>query len=177
MPTASLPNYRAGGREGRPRPTDEWRTPPDLFKRLDREFGFVLDAACTTANKLTEHGLCADLGRDGLLESWHSWGGPVWCNPPFSHLTAWVHKASVEGRAVPVVLIVPADTSTKWWLRHVAGVAAEVRFMTGRPRFLRPDGSQNITARGGGGATTPCAVLVYRPGTTETAYSYMLARG
>lgn len=45
-------NYRAGGTEGRPTRKDDWRTPPELYERIDREFHFTLDAACETHNQL-----------------------------------------------------------------------------------------------------------------------------
>ena len=54
---------------------DEFRTPDALYAALDREFGFQLDAACTSANMKAPRGLCVDTGRSGLLEPWRP--GPV----------------------------------------------------------------------------------------------------
>lgn len=176
MPSsARVLSFRRGGREGRPRPTDSWRTPPWFFAVLDREFGFQLDAACERANCLAPAGLYRDEGRDGLLEPWEP--GPVWCNPPYSQTARWISKGALEGTRQIVVMPVPADTSTRWWADSVARFASEIRFVVGRLRFLRPDGTENVTARSGGGQTTPSAVVVYRPGHLgPPAYSYIPGR-
>ncbi len=171
----NLANYRAGGVEGRPRGKDGWRTPLGLYARLDAEFRFVLDAACESSNQLCRLGHAADRGDDSLLLPWAGNGGPVFCNPPFSNIRPWVAKAAVEGRAETVVMVLPADPGVRWWFDYVAPFAAEIRFLTGRPKFRRPDGSPNVTKRGGGGATTPCAVVVFRPHEGPPAYSYIPA--
>lgn len=117
-------------------------------------------------------GLYRDHGRDGLSEAWVP--GPVWCNPPYSHYDLWLHRAAAEGVAVVVVALVPADTSTRVWRCVVAARAAEVRFVTGRLRFLRPDGFEHVTTRGGGGMVGPSAVVVFRPGHYGApTYSYI----
>lgn len=167
-------NYRAGGDEGRPKPTDEWRTPLDLYRVLDDEFGFELDAACSTENLLAPRGLCRDRAANGLVEAWMR---RTWCNPPYSNVRPWLIKARVEAdRGNTSVLLIPADPSTRWWRDLVARYASEVRFLVGRPKFRRPDGSRHDCARGGGGTTTPIAVVVFAPGRTETRYAYMNAR-
>lgn len=157
-------HYRNGGREGRPRPVDDWRTPPDFYAALNAEFRFTLDAACESSSCLAPAGCRADLGEDGLLADWRALGGggAVWCNPPYSAVRPWLERALVSG--VVVVLLVPADVSTRWWVDLVAAHAAEVRFVAGRLRFLRADGVRHDTARGGGGLTVPSAVVVYPAG-------------
>jgi phage N-6-adenine-methyltransferase len=162
-------NYRAGGtEEGRPHPKDDWRTPPALFRHLDAEFGFTLDAACSAENRLCPVGLTPP---DGLLAPWPT-SGAVWLNPPYSAVEPWLERARRHPR--PVVCLVPADTSTRWWERHVARAAAEVRFVAGRIRFLTPDGAGHYTKRGGGGLTTPSAVVIYRPGIRSADPRYSL---
>lgn len=152
--------------------TDLWRTPPSLYQRLDAEFGFRLDAACDTGSILAPEGLCADLGRSGLLEPWDIYGGAVWCNPPYSRIRPWMEQALRAGRNVPVVLLVPADTSTRWWYECVARDAAEVRFLVGRVRFVSADGSKARHT-----LSTPSAIVVYRPSGGPPRYSYMEASG
>lgn len=173
---SASPNYRSGGREGRPAPKDDWRTPPDLYARLDSEFRFALDAACEAHNQLAPNGLRADEGMDGLLLPWHTYGGAVWCNPPYSNVRPWLERALVASRLVPVVLAITADTSTRWWLECVAHEASEIRFLTGRVKFLLPDGARHETKCGGGGLTTPSAIVVYRPSGGPPRYSYIPAK-
>lgn len=173
---ARVLSYKQGGREGRPERKDDWRTPPDFYARLDREFGFYLDAACETHNQLAPRGICADRGEDALLTPWQAGGGPVWCNPPYSRIRPWLEQALRAACTVPVVMLIPADTSTRWWLECVAHAAAEVRFLVGRVRFRHPDGSLHTTKKQGGGLTTPSAIVVYRPSGGPPRYSYMEAR-
>lgn len=176
-------NFRAGGVEGRPRPKDRWRTPPDLYARLDAEFGFALDAACDSDNKVAQWGICRDLGDDALRREWHRYlgvkpgkGGAVWCNPPYSNMRPWLERGRAEGRHVTVVMLVPADTSTRWWRDLVAADASEVRFLTGRPKFHLPEGGEHKTKRSGGGLTVPAALVIYRPAGGPPHYGYMDAR-
>jgi len=169
-------NYRSGGREGRPARKDDWRTPPELYARLDAEFHFVLDAACESHNQLSPAGIRADQGEDGLLVSWAAIGSPVWCNPPYSNGRPWLEQAlRARNTGSTVVLLITADTSTRWWLECVAHEASEVRFLTGRVKFLLPDGTRHDTKRCGGGLTTPSAVVVYRPSGGPPVYSYIPA--
>lgn len=160
------------GRFGPGRFGDEWRTPRELFEALNEEFGFKLDAACTTGNCLAPRGLYSDRGIDARMAPWFP--GPVWCNPPYSRLDAWMARAAAAGERTPVVMLVPADTSVRWWVDHVAKFASEVRFVVGRLRFRAPDGSTVLTKGGGGGKTTPSAVVVFAPGPRSgPRYSYI----
>ena len=169
--------YRAGSKEGRPAGKDDWRTPQALFDRLDDEFHFALDSACTEDNCKAPRGLYVDKGDDGLLMSWvdAGEGGAVWCNPPYSRVEPWLLRGKLYGQLVPVVMLVTADTSTRWWLRNVAHCASQVRFVTGRIKFRRPDGSEHNTKGGGGGLTTPSAIVVYHPKGGPPSYSYVPA--
>ena len=169
-------NYRAGGTEGRPKGRDEWRTPPELYAALNQEFRFALDAACTSQNCLAPLGLYRDYGKDAFEDPWS--GGPVWCNPPYSGqggVRPWIERAT-ECETVAVLLL-SADTSTRWWHEVVAQRASEVRFVVGRLRFLMPNGDQHYTKRKGGGLTTPSAIVVFRPEGGPPSYSYIRRNG
>lgn len=175
---SASPNYRHGGREGRPARKDDWRTPPELYARLNAEFNFALDAACETHNQLAPIGIRADKGEDGLLISWHAiaCGKTVFCNPPYSNVRPWLEQAiRCRNAGSPAVLLVTADTSTRWCLEAVAHEATEVRFLTGRVKFLLPDGTRHDTQRCGGGLTTPSAIVVYRPAGGPPTYTYIPA--
>ena len=60
---------------------DNWCTPQDLFNELDREFGFVLDAAADDKNHKCAKYYTKE--QDALSRSWLAGGGcvlqsPVW---------------------------------------------------------------------------------------------------
>lgn len=122
--------------------TDEdFRTPAWLYRALDREFSFALDAACTLDNCLASHGLSLEDGHDALRIDWDAWlvgcgrdRGVVWCNPPFSAIPDWVAKVREEARRLIVVTLLPADTSTRWW-SQVHHHATQVRLLEGRLTF------------------------------------------
>ena len=48
--------------------SDEWQTPEDLFQKLDREFGFDLDACANESNHMCEK--YYSLAEDGLAQNW-----------------------------------------------------------------------------------------------------------
>lgn len=113
---------------------DEWWTPDDLFAELWNEFGpFDLDAAASEQNAKCP--LFFTIVDDGLSQPWK---GRVWCNPPYRNLIRWVEKAwyevSREGGADLVVLLLPAQTSTRWFhdyaLKH-----GELYWVRGKRRF------------------------------------------
>lgn len=147
-------------------PSDEWRTPPVLFQKLDEEFDFDLDAAATAENALCEHYLTQ--AEDALSEHWWEVGWPghrVWLNPPYGRaLKFWVNAASHQAfvHKKLVVLLLPAHTSEKWFHKHIynddslLGAAVswqpydgvQVRFLRGRLKFSLP-GVKSTGARFG----------------------------
>lgn len=140
---------------------DTWRTPGWLFGRLHEEFRFDLDAAADEDNALCAN--CWTEDDNGLRQPWH---GNTWCNPPYSHLGAWLRKAAQEtreGRCTTAVLLVPARTDTVAWHQWVMRHAAEVRLLRGRVAFDPPPEYTGHSP----GSTFPSAVVVFsrwRPG-------------
>lgn len=145
----SLVSFRAQnhrqqvGRRGALDKVDDRRTPRELWDPLHDEFGFTLDVAASTANALTED--YYDREKDGLEQPWH---GRVWCNPPYSDLGAWAHKALTEiareDGPWSIVMLLPANrTEQAWWQDYVEPARrkglCEVRFLRGRLRFDTPD--------------------------------------
>ena len=117
----------------------EWRTPPEVFEPLHREFDFTLDP-CTTADnplRLPRYFTEADEGGGGLFESWRD--ERVFMNPPYGReVAAWTRKAwreSIYAGAL-VVGLVPASTDLEWWHRDVLEPRTEIRYIRGRVRFL-----------------------------------------
>ncbi|MCR4340531.1 MAG: phage N-6-adenine-methyltransferase [Gemmatimonadaceae bacterium] len=130
-----------------------WATPPDLFERLDAEFGFTLDPCASEWNAK-----CARYfteAENGLEQSWA--GERVFMNPPYGReLYAWTKKAHEEAmRDVLVVGLVPAATDLAWWHDHVVCARAEVRYIRGRVRFQTSDGRW-------ANAFTPSVIVVWR---------------
>ena len=124
--------------------SDEQETPQELFDKLNEEFGpFDLDACATSLNAKTRRFLTSDTNAM-LLEEWQ--GSRIWINPPYSKrsaktnsygIQAWVAKAMQQAYTYNklVVMLLPADTSTKWFHDLVVPHATEYRFLRGRAKF------------------------------------------
>lgn len=130
--------------------TDDWATPPDVFAKLDAEFGFTLDACASPGNAKCDRFFTIE--DDGLSRPWE---GVVWMNPPYGRtIRAWMDKAIASARAgATVVCLVPARTDTAWW--HDVAAKGEVRFLRGRLKF---GGAKHS-------APFPSAVVVLSPDT------------
>lgn len=138
------------------RKSDEWETPQSLFDKLNQEFHFTFDAAATKENSKCGSSY-ADILGDALTITWHyhSQGGAIWLNPPYSKIGRFIQKAyfeSVVGNAT-IVCLIPARTDTKWWHEYVMR-AGEVRLIKGRLKF---NGSKNS-------APFPSAIVIFYPG-------------
>lgn len=141
---------------------DDWRTPPELFEPLRREFGFDLDAAANATNWLA-HG-AAYLGPgSAICEDALAWDEKslafraIWCNPPYGALLPWVEAFGRWREAGHlVVALLPANTDTAWFAR-VFATAHEIRLLSKRVSFIRADGMR-------GSNTGGSIVAVWRPG-------------
>lgn len=141
----------------------EWRTPKMIFDTLDREFGFEVDAAASPENALCDHYWTVD--DDALSIDWSkaitsaTGGGPtVFVNPPYGRgVSDWVAKAvEQQAKGCTVVMVLMACTDTRWWYK-LWHCAHEVRFVTGRVKFLDQDGQEQNAAPKG------TAIVVFRP--------------
>lgn len=149
---------------------DQARTPPEIFRKLDAEFHFLLDASCTTKNCLTTRGIFHDTGHDALEIKWHGELDyneflkkyePVFINPPYStgNILKFAHKAWLESaKGATVVLLIPSDPSTQYF-EFCFENASEIRFMIPRVKFNNPDGTPMK-----GTPTTGSMIVVFRPG-------------
>jgi phage N-6-adenine-methyltransferase len=129
-----------------------WETPPWLFRHLDAEFSFTLDAAASIDNAKCERFFTVE--DDALVQDWS--GEVVFLNPPYGRVIGqWIAKAYDEAQAgATVVCLLPARTDTGWWHDYCA--KGEVRFIRGRLKFGNQKGS----------APFPSAVVVFRPPVT-----------
>jgi phage N-6-adenine-methyltransferase len=124
--------------------TDERETPQDFWEKQNQKWNFKLDAAALSSNAKCENYLGPDhpIGayRDGLEASWEC-GGTVWCNPPYSRgeIVKWLAKAQREAdvNGITTVMLLPVDTSTKWFHVYVLPLVAkgDVEFVYGRLSF------------------------------------------
>lgn len=144
---------------------DSWQTPKDLFNTLNDEFGFTLDVCASRMNTLCGHYLTAD---DNALE--HSWStvGAAWVNPPYSLTKEFVKQAPEHAKQcnLTIVMLVNANTDTKW-LADAAKTANEIRLISGRIEFVKPDGKKaNGNTKGQcliiwrGKCSTPCQITM-----------------
>ncbi|MGY3961167.1 phage N-6-adenine-methyltransferase [Aeromonas popoffii] len=128
---------------------DLTQTPMFLFRALDREFNFALDAAALPETALCSHYLTP--GIDALRVDWGDFINPLlrapwaWLNPPYSAIGPWVDKAIEQQRkGIGTVMLVPQDTSTEWYpgdmaseVRHIKGYHDERgKWRNGRINFI-----------------------------------------
>lgn len=143
---------------------DRYRTPPELLRAIEREFGltFTLDAAAVEDNAI-----CADFltgphwpGGECYCGLCSPWEGTVWCNPPYSAVGPWVEKATRESRRDPgatIAMLLLADTSTTWFAQ-AARLAETYLLSPGRVSFIDPQTGQ--PARGN---RIGSALFIWRP--------------
>lgn len=141
---------------------DNWRTPDDVFQTLNREFGFVLDAAASKENHLAPkyHSLpCIDDPYSCLCGLHAAWTGPVFVNPPYGEgLGAWMTKCYTEAvQGLTVVALVPCSVEAQWY-KDAMETCDEERRMVRRIQFIDPD-----TGKVGGSNTRGSTVFVWRP--------------
>ncbi|WP_140919059.1 phage N-6-adenine-methyltransferase [Limnobaculum xujianqingii] len=137
---------------------DLWQTPDNIFHALDAEFGFYLDAEAKRDSALCAHYLSEK--DDALSCDWTSYGA-IFCNPPYSNITPWINKAAEQCKKQrqPIVMLLPADTSTGWF-RLALESADEVRIIIGgRLSFIN-----NGTGKPGkNGNSKGSLLIIWRP--------------
>ena len=128
---------------------DMTQTPLYLFRALDLEFNFAIDAAALPETALCEKYLTPDI--DALSVDWGDFISPsvrspwAWLNPPYSDIGPRVEKAiEQQRRGIGTVMLVPQDTSTEWYpgmsaseVRHITGYHdASGKWRNGRVSFI-----------------------------------------
>lgn len=137
---------------------DRWRTPIEVFKTLDAEFNFKLDAAADESNALCKKFLTEQ--QDALTCDWNS-EGAIFCNPPYSKIMPWVKKAAEQHRKQnqTIVMLLPSDTSTAWFQEAIK-TSHEARFITeGRLSFI----SAETGKEGKTGNSKGSVLFIWRP--------------
>jgi site-specific DNA-methyltransferase (adenine-specific) len=88
--------------------SDDWETPPWLFRALDSEFSFTLDPCATIATAKCRR--FYTLENDGLTRPWD---GRQFVNPPYSGIHPWVWRA-IHTTTLSVLLL-PVRSDNDWW--------------------------------------------------------------
>lgn len=130
----------------------DWATPFAFFEKLDQEFNFSIDVCASSWNaKLDRYWSEED---DSLSLSWV--GEVCFMNPPYGRdIKFWIKKAYEESlKGSTVVALIPSRTDTSYWHDFIQD-KAEVRFIRGRIKFERPEGSSDP-------APFPSAVVIWR---------------
>ena len=122
--------------------SDNWKTPKDVYDKLNEEFQFDFDPCPYNEN----HNITS---INGLMTDW---GNSNFVNPPYSKIADWCKKAYMEyKKGKIVVMLIPSRTDTKYWHEYIMK-ATEIRFIKGRLKF---GDSKNS-------APFPSAVVVFR---------------
>lgn len=144
--------------------SNEWRTPPEIFNKLDKEFNFTLDPASTDENALCSYHFT--LEQNGLEQDWSK--QRVFCNPPYGGETRkWVEKcySEVQNKCELAVLLIPCRPDVSYFHDFILGKAAEVRFVRSRIKYLNENGEIKQSS------PFPSVIVVFKKGKHSTQYS------
>ena len=118
---------------------DNWKTPNDVYEKLNQEFNFDFDPC--PLHSLLDNGLDIE------------WGNRNFVNPPYSQISKWCEKAYQEAsKGKTVVMLIPSRTDTRYWHDYVMK-AQEIRFIKGRLKFGNSKNS----------APFPSCIVVFNP--------------
>jgi phage N-6-adenine-methyltransferase len=152
-------------------PRQEWRTPKEFLEAVQREFGaLTIDVAASAENAVCKQFL--DRAENGLMSPWFERGvylrEVAWCNPGFSSMPVWIHKACVEVEgslptrtALVLGLCAP---STAWW-RHAISHGADILLLSPRIQFDPAPGVKRSSN------PRECALFVFRDPFTAKVYA------
>lgn len=95
---------------------NDWNTPPKLYKDLDKQFKFTIDAAANHKNHLHHNYWTEEL--DALSQEWA--GHRIFCNPPYGrgqkNCPGFINKLIDNLNSIPVaVFLIAARTSNSEW--------------------------------------------------------------
>lgn len=135
------------------RSKQDYGTPKDFLATLKRFLStqdFVVDLAADISNTVASVFITKE--EDSLKQDWEAYSsGWAYLNPPFSHISPWVRKASEITKA-RIAMLVPASVGSNWW-RDWVDKKAYVLFLNGRLTFVGETASY----------PKDCAILLYTP--------------
>ena len=150
-----------------PESKDLWQTPLSLFDNLNDEFSFELDVCADHDNALCDNFYTS--GQSALICEWEAFSNSsAFMNPPYSLTQSFLDRAADQAKEynITVVALVNANTDTKWFA-DAAKSANEIRLISGRIAFVKPDGGKaNGNTKGQcliiwrGNCKTPCQITM-----------------
>lgn len=136
-----------------PEDRDYWATPNDIYNGaikyfvskglLDPVSIYVGDVCASKHN--TKHDRFFSEDDNALVQDWKKFQfsqracGVLWCNPPYSRgkKEDFILKATTEGnRGVNTIMLLPSDTSAKWFSDCVKNAKAVAFICNGRISFI-----------------------------------------
>lgn len=115
--------------------TDEWYTPPYIFRALDCKFDMDVASPGYSTTPWIPAGVFVT--AESLERAWE---GFIWMNPPFggrNGLVPWLRKFFEHRNGVALV---PDRTSAPWWQAFVPR-SELVLFVTPKIKFIGQDGN------------------------------------
>ena len=143
--------------------SDNWRTPSELFNKLNNIFNFDMDCCASEQNHLCEI-WSDDIINDFSLmtafeEEAEDLPSSMFCNSPYSKkanqakiVKFLLHNSNLYG--IGLICLIPARVETKLWQEVIFKQADFVYYLKGRVHFLREDGSKASAA------TFPSALVI-----------------
>lgn len=118
--------------------SDEWYTPRFIIDSLGR---FDLDPCAPSVPLFKTAEIMYNEFDDGLAQNWE---GRVWLNPPYSRplINKFMRRMAEHNRGMALIF---SRTDTELFHTEVFGKATAVKFLKGRIKFLKPDGSESGT--------------------------------
>ncbi len=126
---------------------DCYRTPKYVFNWLNSRFKFDIDGCATEENNLSYH----YIGKDGIVEDFLTFEPldliarlefshfTIFVNPPYSNPLPFVKRAAeLKVWGFLVVMLLPADKSTKWYQVIQQNATEVIDIVGGRISFLHP---------------------------------------
>lgn len=142
---------------------NNWRTDPKLFNAINKEFDFLLDAACSKENALCTWRLTKE--DDALSYDWSDLlcgldhHNTVWINPPYGRgcIKPFMDKCiEQKAKGVTSVMLVPATLDAQWL--PIESIS-EIRIITGgRLSFYHPIANKKVN-----GNTKGSMLVIFRP--------------
>lgn len=115
--------------------SDEWYTPKFVMDSLGK---FDLDPCAPSVPLFKTAEIMYNEFDDGLAQIWE---GRVWLNPPYSRplITKFMRRMTEHNRGTALIF---SRTDTELFHTEVFGKASAVKFLKGRIKFLKPDGTE-----------------------------------
>jgi phage N-6-adenine-methyltransferase len=130
--------------------SDNWKTPKNLYDKLDAEFHFDFDP-CPLNHDVKKW--------DGLEKEW---GARNFINPPYSRKLkeSFVKRAiEMSGNGKLCVMLLPVSTSSALFHDYILPNKKEIRFIRGRVRYEGVNTSGKYVIGGSGGMHDSMVVI------------------